>query len=126
MKNRIKGFTLIEMLIVVAILGTLSIIITISLTKTLKDSEQTKCDEFVLELEDAACVYSGMSNKEIICERNNCKPIKVGVLMKEGLITSEIDACTGKNIDLEETITVTWNNEGEKKCEYNGVKIYER
>lgn len=124
MKNRKKGFTLVEMLLVVAIMGALGIIITISLTQTLKDTNQKKCDDFVKEVEDAACVYSGLSNKEIICTRTNCAPIKLDVLVREGQVVSEIDACTNKEIDLDETVTITWNDEGEKICTYNGDKTY--
>lgn len=124
MKNRKKGFTLIELLLVIAILGVVSVIATISLTETLNDTKQKKCDEFVQEVEDAACVYSGLSNKEIVCTRTNCPPISLDILVKEGKITSETDACTGKDIDLSETVTVSWNEDGEKHCEYNGVKEY--
>jgi len=124
MKNRKKGFTLVEMLLVVAIMGALGIIITISLIHTLKSTNQKKCDDFVKEVEDAACVYSGLSNKEIVCTRTNCAPIKLDVLVREGKVVSEIDACTNKEIDLEETVTVTWNSDGEKICTYNGDKTY--
>lgn len=124
MKNIKKGFTLIEMLLVVAIIGALGVIITINFTHTLKNTNQKKCDEFVKEVEDAACVYSGLSNKEITCTRNNCAPIKLDVLVREGKIVSEVDACTNKPIDLQKTVTVTWNSVGEKTCTYNGVKTY--
>ncbi len=121
-----KGFTLIELLIVIAILGTLGVIITVNLTKTMESSKQKTCDTFVKEVEDAACVYVGLENKEVICNRSNCAPIKLKYLEKEGLLKSESDACTGGDINLEETVTVTWDSDGEKKCEYNGVRKYER
>ncbi len=124
MKNRKKGFTLIELLIVIAVISIIGVMATISLTSTLKNTNQQKCDDFVKELEDAACVYSGLSNKEIVCTRDNCAPIKLDILVSEGLITSEVDACTGSDIDLNATVTVSWNSEGEKTCTYNGVKTY--
>lgn len=126
MKNRKKGFTLIELLLVIAIMGVIGVIATISLTHTLQSTSQRKCDEFVLEVEEAACVYSGLSNKEIICTRTNCAPIPLDILVKEGHIKSETDACTGNDIDLNETVTVSWNADGEKTCTYNGVKEYAR
>ena len=122
MKN--KGFTLIELILVVAILGVISVIATISLTQTLKNTHQQECDDFVMEIEDAACVYVNLSDKEIICTRNNCSPIPLSILVSEGLITSETDACTNQDINLEETVTITWSEEGEKSCSYNGVKEY--
>jgi len=124
MNDRKKGFTLIELLLVIAVMGAIGVIITISLSYTLSNTNQKKCDEFVIELEEAACVYSGLADKEIICTRSNCEPIKLDILVKEGLVNSESDACTGNDIDLTKTVTVSWTEDGEKICEYNGVKEY--
>ena len=121
-----KGFTLIELLVVVVILGMIGTIITVSLTKTLKDTNQDSCDDFVKELEDAACVYVSKSDKVIVCERNNCAPIKLDYLIEDGLVDSEIDVCTGREINKEETVSVTWNEDGEKICHYNGERVYAR
>lgn len=124
MKNRKKGFTLMELLLVIAIMGVIGVIATVSLTHTLSNTKQRKCDDFVMEVEDAACVYSSLSHKEIVCTRTNCPPISLEVLVREGQITSETDACTGKDIDLTKTVTVSWDDDGEKTCTYNGVKEY--
>ena len=126
MKNK-NGFTLIELIVVVAIMALLGTVITVSLTNTLQQANQDDCDKFVREIEDAACVYSQLSDKKVICNRTDCAPIKLSILVSEGMIESEVDVCTGQSIDLEQTVTITWDAEtGEKKCEYNGVKIYER
>lgn len=109
---------------VIAIMGAIGIYVIINFTYTLKDTNQKKCNDFVREVEDAACVYSGLINKEIICTRDNCKPIKLDVLIREGKIVSEVDACTNKDIDKEETVSVTWNSDGEKICTYNGDRTY--
>lgn len=111
---------------VIAIMGVIGVIATVSLTHTLKNTNQKKCDDFVKEVEDAACVYSGLSNKEIICTRTNCPPIPLEILVKEGHIRSEVDACTGEDIDLTQTVTVSWDSTGEKNCIYNGEKEYAR
>jgi len=124
MKNRRNGFTLIEILMVVAIMGVIGIIITVSLTDTLKDVNQKKCDDFVTEIEEAACVYTSLSNNVVNCTRSNCAPIPLSILVSEGQIKSETDACTGGDIDLNKTVTVSWDNNGEKTCVYNGVRKY--
>lgn len=116
MNNR--GFTLIEILVVVAILGMLGTVVTISLSNTLKNTKQNECNAFMEEVEDAACVYSGLSEKLIICNRNNCPPISLDVLVSEGMIKSEKDACTGENINLKKTVIVSWDEFGEKHCTY--------
>ena len=125
MKNKNKGFTLIELLIVISIMGVIGTIITISFNYTLKETNQKKCDDFVSEIEDGACVYSGLANKEIKCERPGCE-LTLDILVKEGIVTSEKDVCTGNEINLNETVSVSWNEDNEKICEYNGVKTYER
>lgn len=122
--NNKKGFTLIELVLVIAVMGILGVIITLNLSSTLKDANQRKCDDFVLEIEEAACVYTNLTNKVVTCTRSNCPPVSLGVLVSEGQIKSESDACTGEDLDLNETVTISWDNSGEKKCVYNGVKEY--
>ena len=121
-----KGFTLIELLAIIVIIGLLGTVITINLTKTLKSTNQKSCNEFVKEIEDAACVYANKYDKEIICDDHNCEPIKVECLINEGLIQSEKDTCTGKDIDKSATVSITWNEDGEKSCHYNGERVYAR
>ena len=123
MKN--KGFTLIEILVVIAILGVAGTVITISLNTTLHNANQKRCDEFVRKIEDAACAYTSMSKKTVVCNRNNCAPIKLSTLISEGFIEEETDVCTGNAIDANQTVTITWPN-NEKICTYNGEKTYER
>jgi len=124
MKN--KGFTLIELLVVITILSLVGILVSVNFSETLDDTKQKECTAFVNEVEDAACVYVGLIDKSIECTRTNCSPIKLEILINEGLIKSEIDACTGNSINKNETVSVTWDSNGEKKCEYNGVNVYER
>ncbi len=119
-----KGFTLIELLAVIAIMGTLGVVITISLTNTLENNRQENCETFVKEVEDAACVYAELHKDE--CSRENCSSISVDTLIKEGLIKSETDACTNDDININEVVSVTWDTDGEKHCEYKGIREYER
>lgn len=121
MKN--KGFTLIELLVVIAIVGGLGTVITISLNKTLKDTNNNACAKFVQEVEEAGCTYASKKFKEVSCTREKCD-LKLSTLINEGLIEDGIDDCTGKNIDKTKTVSVTWNADGEKNCHYNGVREY--
>ena len=118
-----KGFTLIELLVVIAIVGSLGTIITISLNKTLKNTNDNSCKKFVQEVEEAGCTYASKKFKEVPCTREKCD-LKLSTLIKEGLIEDGIDDCTGKNIDKTKTVSVTWNDAGEKDCHYNGVREY--
>jgi prepilin-type N-terminal cleavage/methylation domain-containing protein len=123
MKN--KGFTLIEIVVVIAVIGVLGVVITISLTSTLQKANQRQCDEFVRKIEDAACAYTSMSKKAVVCNRNTCPPVSLSILISEGFVTDEVNVCTGRSIDMEETVTITWVS-GEKQCHYNGARTYER
>ncbi len=119
-----KGFTLIELLAVITIMGVLGVIVTISLTKTLEDNRNRNCEAFVMDLEDAACIYASLHKEE--CNRESCPDITLSTLINEGLINSENDACTNKEINQNEVVRVSWNEDGEKICEYKGVREYER
>ena len=121
-----KGFTLIEIIVVIAILGVLSTIVTIGLTSTLDNTNKDDCNNFVKEIEEAACVYVSMSNKKIVCNREVCEDIPLSILVSEGLIKRDTDGCTKKELDLNSTVSVTWSSEGEKTCTYNGVREYEK
>lgn len=116
-----------ELLAVIAILAIAGTIITVNLTGTFENINQAHCDEFILEIEEAACVYANLSKKQTICNRNmvECE-IPLRELLKEGLIEDETDACTGDELDLDEIVLVSWTADGEKICEYQGVNVYER
>ncbi len=121
MKN--KGFTLLELLVVVAILGAIGLVVTVSLNKTLKNTNQEECDAFVKDVEEAACVYVTLSRREHACNRPGCE-LPLSALVTEGMVDSEKNACTGEDItkSYNEKVKVTWDNEGNKTCEYQGVK----
>ena len=125
--NKNNGFTLIEMLIVVALTALIGVIVTMSLTKTLKNTEQRECSIFVNEIENGACTYVTLSTKTIRCERPGCT-ISVNTLYEEGFINKETDPCTGKEIStiLNNNVAVAWDEKGNKTCTYDGVRVYER
>lgn len=124
MKN--KGFTLIELLVVIAVMAVLGTIITISFTGSIKNANQKQCDDFVKEIEDAACVYASLAINKTTCNRENCNPIKLSELINQGLVEIKADVCTGNDMDLDKTVTITWDASGEKICTYNGARVYER
>lgn len=121
-----KGFTLIEILVVIAILSVIGVLVTVNLMDSVDSTKQKNCDAFVKEVEDAACVYAGLSDKSVVCNREHCEPLTLDFLISEGLIQSEIDSCTNKEIDGTKTVSVSWDEFGEKHCKYNGVREYER
>lgn len=123
--NNKKGFTLIELLVVVAILAVVGTVVTVSLNATLKSSKREQCNRYVEEIEKAACVYAGLSANKELCNRNNCPPVNLNTLVDEGLLEIQKDACTKNDMNLSNTVSITWTESGEKQCRYNGVRNYE-
>lgn len=122
-----EGFTLIELLIVVAILGVVGTIATVNLTSSLRETKIKDCNNFVSQIEEDACVYVGLENKSVACNRDTGCTITLDTLRKNGFADYEKDLCTLNDINENYTVTVSWDNEtGEKKCYYNGVREYER
>ena len=116
-----KGFTLIEIIAVIAILGVIGTVFIVSLSNTLNKTQVSECENFVSNIESAACTFASLH-----CSRDEECNITLNTLINEGLFTKEDDDCTGKAIDGEATVSVTWDAKGEKKCTYNGVREYER
>ena len=115
MKNR--GFTLIELLAVIAVMGIAGTIITINLVKTFNDTNDMQCEQFVTEVEEAACVYAGLSTKSKKC-KDGCE-ITIRELLKEGLLKEQKDKCFNDDLYLDDIVNVYWID-GEKVCKYQG------
>lgn len=134
-----KGFTLIELLAVVAILGLVGVVVTISLSSSLSKLDKDKCNNFIEEIEDGACVLANIvvsrSNcigpqcpEKLIdheCTRSNCT-LKLDDLIKNGYIDRDYDPCykesEKKALNGNADITVEWAPNGEMKCTYKGYR----
>ncbi len=124
MNNR-KGFTLIELLVTVALIGSMSIVVGVSVTSLLNNQKQKRYDEFVEQMEDAGCVFAQNDNRtEAICEAfpTSCQ-IKLGDLIDYGLIKRTIqNPMTKKDVseDNKSYVLVTYKD-GEKFCKFQDL-----
>ncbi len=109
-----KGFTLIEILVVIALVAALGVLVTINISSMLNSEDNDKCHNFVKEVEEAACVYVGLNQSKCL---GGCT-ITLGDLISDGFIGTEINSCTNKEIDKNEEVKVTISGDGEKKCTY--------
>ncbi len=121
MNNR-KGFTLIELLVTVALIGTIGVIVGVSVNSLMDNQKKKSYDEFVANLEQAACVLvQSDSRSEETCASgvNNCK-VYLKDLIKYGLVKKTTDnPMTEKSISEDTTsyVQVTITN-GERNCKF--------
>lgn len=92
-----KGFTLVELLVVVAIISALGLVATISLNKTFDNTMKEKCTRFIAKIEEAACVayetdFGGKYGQ-------NKTEITINDLIKHGYIEETKNPCDGSTIN---------------------------
>ncbi len=128
-----KGFTLVEIIMVIAILGLLSIVIANSLTESLKNQKEKDFDNYIDKIEAAACAFieirpetrqaSAVSDiKKTTCINAGLAGCNVTVsdLIKLGLIDGRL-----KNPKTDELLShynnkiikIYWNANKEKVCQ---------
>lgn len=135
-----KGFTLVEIIMVIAILGLLSIVIANSLTESLKNQKEKDFDNYIDKIEAAACAFIEIRpetreqetsfNCSIIPKPDRCKSktdcmssgceIKVSDIITLGLIDGRL-----KNPKTDELLSyynnkiikIYWNANKEKVCQ---------
>lgn len=115
MKIKNNGFTLVELLLTIAIIGVLSVVTGLSITGMLKRQEEGKYEDYIEDLENAACVYA---QKNDSCD-GGCE-ITVPDLIAAGLMKNNV-----QNPKLQVNITedpgklVISYVDGERICEYS-------
>ncbi len=86
-----KGFTLVELLAVLIILGLIIVIAIPSYTQIYSSIKRSNMQSKVTEVETAALKYGNLIKDDIKNAKGNCKTIKVATLIEKGYITSEDD-----------------------------------
>ena len=112
MKN--KGFTLVELIITIALIAIITVTIGVSMSGMLSRQEERQIEEYVENIENAACVYAETHNM------TNNSTVTIDALLIEGLLQSDLtNPKTNQPITEYRTdnVSITWTN-GEKKCEY--------
>lgn len=117
-----KGFTLIELIITIAIMALIGIVISTNMLGLFSKQEDKEYEEFVNKIEDAACVY--VETEFTSTERTNCRNhgciITMDNLIYSGYISEDLkDPNTGDKIinDLDRyQVKVNWVN-NVKTCE---------
>lgn len=115
MKNK-KGFTLVELLVVIALIAVITTSISVAAFNMLQSQQETMAEDVIENLENASCTYAEVIDLRDTCDApNDCtKSIKVADLIANGYLDEE-DYSDYKNGE----VIVSWDNEGLKKCTYN-------
>lgn len=121
MKKDIKGFTLVELLAVITVLGIVMAIGAISVNNLINRSKEKSYNEQVNAIELAAKTFA-TKHTEILDEELEENYILIDELKKDGLLENEnmIDPRDGK--EIEGCINVVYNKET-NKYEYNFTEV---
>lgn len=85
-----KGFTLIELIVTIALIGFVGIVLSINVVKIVNDTNKDNEEQAIKLVEEAACAYAVLSTSN--CEAG-CT-VSGQTLINEGLIDEEINGVT--------------------------------
>lgn len=122
MKDK-NGFTLIELIITIGLMVLVGALVANNLTSLFSRQEDASVNDFITELEEAACVYIDLSDPTIKAKKQTCKTsgctVTLGVLIQNGLLDeNRVNPMTKQKISGSDIVTITYPN-GEKTCTYN-------
>lgn len=111
-----KGFTLIEVVGIIVILGVIALFSIPALTKTLKDSSEKSYEDYEKDIKLAAESYFHSETDGVI---NDKYFVKVGTLAEEGYLKKQINPRTNLETSDEATITITKNEDNTENYEFS-------
>lgn len=111
-----KGFTLIEVVGIIVILGVVALFSVPALTKTLKESADKSYEEYEKNIKIAAESYFHGETEGII---NDKYYITIGTLAEEGYLEKEINPKTNVETADTATIIITKNEDKTENYEFN-------
>ena len=119
--NNKKGFTLVEIIVVVGLLAIIGVTIGISLNRNIKKNEENKIKEFNKKIVGAANLFAS-NNESIITnlyEEKGYTIIRVNDLIDAGLISDNlVDPETNEKVTGEEIIKIDLDSSGTINIEY--------
>ena len=118
-----KGFTLIEMIAVVGIIGLMSIIVMPTIINQVANKKEDLSDATKKVIFSATELYMNDNINDYPNKPSNIYCIKLQTLVKSGYLKSPLkDVTTNKNIDTSKLVKVMVNEYGE----YDNFKMLEK
>ena len=114
-----KGFTLIEVIMVIAIITILSLILIPNVMVLIDKNKERSCEKMIDNIESAAKMYVNQNKYELgfDCDNNKTKGIKLKTLVDAGYLGGKlVNPINKKEISLESEVLVTYN------CSVKGFK----
>lgn len=113
-----KGFTLIEVIMVIAIIAILSIILAPNVMSLIKKNNEKSCEKMIGNIESAAKMYVNQNKYELGFDcSGTAKEIKLKTLVDTGYLAGDITNPINKEeISLDNTVSVTYD------CKVKGFK----
>lgn len=106
-----KGFTLIEVIMVIAIIAILSLILIPNVTVLIDKNKKKSCEKMIDNIESAAKMYVNQNKYELGFDcSGTVKGIKLKTLVDAGYLGGElVNPINKKEISLESEVLVTYN-----------------
>lgn len=113
-----KGFTLIEVIMVIAIIAILSIILTPNVMSLIRKNNEKSCEKMISNIESATKMYVNQNKYELGFDcSGKAKEITLETLVNTGYLAGSITNPMNKEeIDLNNTVSVTYD------CSVKGFK----
>ena len=115
-----KGFTLIEVIVSIALLAFIGVAVAVSLNRSIKDNTVTNRNEFIEKVKSSSMLYVN-NTPDIIngLNESSFKIIKVKELIDNGYIKENLkDPDTGDKINPDDKIKISYNSDNELTIEY--------
>lgn len=106
-----KGFTLIEVIMVIAIIAILSIILAPNVMVLINKNNERSCEKLIDNIKSAAKMYVNQNKYELgfDCDDNKTKGITLQTLVDAGYLGGElVNPINKKEISLESKVLVTY------------------
>ena len=107
-----KGFTLIEVIMVIAIITILSLILIPNVMVLINENKKRSCEKMIDNIESAAKMYVNQNKYELgfDCVDNKTKEITLKTLVDAGYLGGElVNPINKEKIDLKSEVSVTYS-----------------